>query len=138
MGDICSVCKEPKRVRFNLKTGKLICNNCRYVRDPSMHKKCSKCKKVKPVAAHTNYGRPICHNCYGKDVSIYESCFKCGEVKQVVIRTNDGKPICENCYQRSRVGKCTGCRKRKVIQAFGLCYACYQSQRRASMAVFSA
>lgn len=134
MEDICSICKEHKRARFNLKAGKLICHNC-YTRDPSMHEKCSKCRKVKLVAMHTESGKAICHNCYRKDSSIYERCLRCGEVKQVVMRTKYGRPICLNCRQRSKVGKCAECGKKKVIQALGLCYGCYQYQRRARMAV---
>jgi hypothetical protein len=59
---------------------------------------------------------------------------RCGGVKHVVMRNKSGKAICSACYQRSKVGECAKCKETKVIQALGLCYCCYQRQRRASMA----
>ena len=63
-------------------------------------------------------------------------CGVCGQQKQVRrIRGTDWL-ICKNCYKKSKakVGECARCRKTKVIQAFGLCFNCYQRQRRANMA----
>lgn len=133
MEDTCSVCKKNKRVHRNRKTGKLVCSNC-YQRDPSTHEKCYKCRKVKHVYGRTDFGKPTCSNCYKRDPSTHERCSKCGEVKYVKTRTDSGKPICTNCYHRSRVGKCVECKKKKIIQAFGRCYGCYQRQHRASIA----
>ena len=116
-------------------SGKPICPNCyqtaRY-RDPSTHEKCSECGQVKSVAVRNKLDQPICHNCYRKDPSTHERCSECGELKPVTMRTKAG-PICSACYQRGRVGLCARCKEMKVIQALGLCYACYQNQRRASI-----
>jgi len=98
---------------------------------------CSVCKERKLVHRNRKTGKRICHNCYQmasyRDPSMHEKCSKCEEVKPVAMRTKAGKPICPACYQQNRVGRCTNCGQDKVIQACGLCYACYQNQRRASI-----
>jgi len=138
---ICSVCKQEKNVHHR-NSGKPICYSCYSLarhRDPSTHEECSQCGKVKPVSTRTGSGKPICYSCYGlardRDPSTHEECSQCGKVKPVSTRTGSGKPICYSCYHRSNVGKCAECKEKKIIQALGLCYACYQKQRRANMAI---
>jgi len=95
---------------------------------------CDVCRKRRTVHRNRRSGKAICPNCYRKDPSTHQKCFECGEVKPVKARNETGKAICNNCYQRSKVGKCTECKKTKVIQALGLCRACYQRQWRANLA----
>ncbi|MEK7124141.1 MAG: hypothetical protein AAB877_00430, partial [Patescibacteria group bacterium] len=92
------------------------------------------CGKRKNVHKNRVSGKAVCPACYQKDPSTHEQCSECREVKPVKARTEDGKAVCPACYRRSKVGKCNECKKTKVIQALGLCYGCYQLQRRKNMA----
>lgn len=136
MQGTCSVCKQYKTVCKNRKFGKEICQNCyrrsRY-QDPSIHECCSVCGKIKPVRARNKSGKAICYACDRKDPTRHKKCSKCKKVKHVHTRTESGKALCQSCHQRTKVGQCRECQKTKVIQAFRLCYACYQRQRRASL-----
>ncbi len=138
MENSCDVCEQRKVVRRNQKTGTAICQNCygiaRY-KDTSLHEKCFECGEVKHVAGRDEGGLAICPNCYQraryKDTSLHEKCLKCDEVKPVARRSETGRAICNTCQQRSRIGSCKECLQTTVIQALGLCYACYQRKRRA-------
>ena len=137
MKGTCDTCRQSRTVHKDRNTGKAICTRChgtaRY-RDSSTHEKCFVCDKVKAVGVRNETGKAICMNCCAtarrRDSSTHEQCFVCDRVKAVVTRNEDGKAICESCHRRGKINKCAECEKTKVIQALGLCYACYQSQRR--------
>lgn len=57
-------------------------------------------------------------------------CSVCLRETNVIRNRKTGKYRCNACYQRSIRGHCQACKKPKVIQAKGLCYRCYQIQRR--------
>jgi len=68
-------------------------------------------------------------------------CSVCHRVKGKVHRSRKtGRLVCAACSDRARlrVTRCIDCRRRKLIQARGQCYACYKRQwrtRRAGTAV---
>jgi len=134
MKGICSICRKEKNVKRNRKTGQLVCSSC-YKREfyKPPQEKCSCCGRVKLVALRLKDGRGVCQVCYRRKFHL-EECVYCKEVKPVAVRSKDGKPTCEVCYQQMRVGQCVECKKTRIIQALGRCYACYQGQRRAKMA----
>ena len=103
---------------------------------------CDLCGQLRTVHKNRKTGEAICSRCYQadyyRDFSTYDRCFSCGKIKQVATRNEAGKAICSVCYRRSKIGECAECKETKVIQAFGLCYGCYQHQRRASMAAYPA
>ena len=99
---------------------------------------CNVCGRRKVVHKNRRSGKAVCPACYAiaryYDPSTHEQCSECREVKPVAMRTEDGKAVCPACYRRSKIGKCAKCKETKTIQALGLCYGCYQSQRRVKMA----
>ncbi len=142
MEGICAICGQRKNVHKNREVGKAVCQSCyskaRY-RNPSTHEKCSKCGGVKPVTIRTETGEAICYNCYHKsrypNLHEHKKCSQCGKGTWGKRRNEIGEAICSRCYckghHRCKIGECAKCEETKVIQALGLCYACYQRQRRA-------
>jgi predicted amidophosphoribosyltransferase len=60
-------------------------------------------------------------------------CSVCRKHKDRVHRNRvSGRLVCATCGDRSRlrVGSCSACAERKVIQARGRCYACYKREWR--------
>jgi recombinational DNA repair protein (RecF pathway) len=56
-------------------------------------------------------------------------CSVCHRVKGKVHRSRKtGRLVCAGCADRARlrVTRCVDCRRRKLIQARGQCYACYK------------
>jgi hypothetical protein len=134
MKGICGKChflKELRRIKKKGKTSSNICDSC-FNQDPLNHEVCIKCGQKRPVQIRDSHGRAICHRCYCQDPARHKICSKCRRLKQVATRDKLGRPICHNCYrqQRKKV-KCLDCRKKKIIQALGLCGGCYKRQWRA-------
>ena len=126
MNGTSSICEQPQVVHEIQKY------KYRY-QDPDNHEKCSRCGNVRYVAERTLEG-PVCQNCCARDPTKREKCSQCHEVKRVAERTPEG-PICIICYHKNNIGICKSCEKEKVIQALGLCYACYKRHQRNKTAI---
>ena len=94
---------------------------------------CKLCEQVRTVYKNRKSGELICDACR-RNPSNHEKCSECGMVKPVAKRNESGKATCSACRNRSNISRCAKCGETKVIQALGLCYGCYQYQRRASTA----
>lgn len=91
---------------------------------------CSRCESRSFVFVSRRLGKPLCQYCRNILFATRAICVQCGKRDRIHSHDDDGNPLCQNCYQKSRVGKCDGCGKNKIIQGLGFCYACYQRQRR--------
>ncbi len=128
----CSICERVKFVAKRNEAGEAICEVCNKVligKDTTKHGICFVCKKEKNVEKNKN-GLAVCKSCKNKayyhNPSKHKKCSKCGEVKPVAKRDKNNEPICPMCWRRSKVGRCTSCRKKNVIKAKGLCHTCFK------------
>ena len=132
MQGICKACGQSKTVHKNRKTGKLVCKNC-YYDHFAWQEKCSKCNDVGRIACRKGK-KIVCSKCYHKSYAPpRQECSRCHKTKPVENWDGD-QPVCGVCYKKSRIGECAECKKKKVIQALGLCYACYKRRHRAKLA----
>ena len=129
----CSACEKVRYVAIRNEDGGAICNGCHnktVLKDLSKYEKCSVCGKKKYVEKDKN-GVRRCRGCKNKaryhNLSKHKKCSKCGDIKPVASRDKKGKAICPMCWRRSKVSRCTRCKKKNVIKAEGLCHSCYKS-----------
>jgi predicted amidophosphoribosyltransferase len=90
---------------------------------------CDHCHNFKLVHRHRKTQQNLCVICYRKYFSPKKKCSKCGEVRPVAGRIGLA-PICANCKNKNKIGICVHCDEKKIIQAHGRCYRCYQEKRR--------
>lgn len=93
--------------------------------------KCFCCLKKKEVHRDRKSEKLICTYCYRKIYFVIE-CFECKEKAILAAYNEKGRPLCSKCYKETIFGPCKDCGETRILQALGLCYKCYQRQRRAN------